>query len=72
MERVFSRAWPFGIVHQVWRGKGLEGACELQHRVHVLFNFINFDLTRKVMYELAGVRLTLMACYTRMNDPTLA
>ena len=41
-------------MHQVWRGKGLEGACELQRRMHVLFHFINFELSRKVMYEPAG------------------
>ena len=55
VEHVFTRIWPFAIVHQVWRGKGLEGACELQRRIHVLFNFVNFELSRKVMYELAGV-----------------
>ena len=53
VEHIFTRIWPFAIVHQVWRGKGLEGACELQRRIHV--HFINFELSRKIMYEPAGV-----------------
>ena len=54
VEHIFTRIWPFAM-YQVWRGKGLEGACELQRCIHVLFHFINFELSRKIMYEPAGV-----------------
>ena len=55
IEHVFSRLWPFGIVQQVWRGKGMEGALELQRRIHVLMHLVNFHLKRRVMYEPVGV-----------------
>ena len=55
VEYIFTCIWSFAIVHQVWRGKGLEGACELHLRILVLFHFINFQLSRKIMYEPTGV-----------------
>ena len=55
VEYIFTRTWPYGIMQQVWRGKGLDGACELQRRLCVLFKFLTFELCRKVMYEPAGV-----------------
>lgn len=54
-EHIFSRLWPFGIMQHVWRGKGIDGAFELQRRLHVLFHFVNFSLKRRVMYEPPGV-----------------
>lgn len=49
------RLWPFGVMQHVWRGKGTDGAFELQRRLHVLFHFLNFSLKRRVMYEPPGV-----------------
>ena len=41
----------------MWHSKSLEGAHELQQRVHILFHFIKFDLTCKIVYEPTGVSL---------------
>jgi hypothetical protein len=39
---------------ETWRGKGKDGICELQRRLHVLFHFVNFSLKRRLMYEPPG------------------
>ena len=41
--------------------KAWNGACKLQRRLYVLFNFLNFELCSKVMYEPTG-RWAHMAC----------
>ena len=55
IEHVSSRLWPFGIMHQVWRGKGEDGVFQLQRRLFVLFHFVNFHLKRRILYEPPGV-----------------
>ena len=54
IEHVFSRLWPFGLVKHIWRGKGTEGACQLQRRMTVLLHFLNFSLKRRLLYEPPG------------------
>ena len=42
-------------MQQVWRGKGVDGAMELQRRLHVLFHLVNFALKRRILYEPVSV-----------------
>ena len=55
IEQLFSRFWPFGIVQNVWRGRSIDGAFELQRRMHVFMHFMNFALKRRLCYEPPGV-----------------
>lgn len=55
IEQLFGRFWSFSIWQNVWQGKQLDGACELQRRVHVFMHFMNFSLKRRLLYEPPGV-----------------
>jgi hypothetical protein len=42
-------------MQHTWRHTGTDGVFQLRRRLHVLFNFVNFSLKRRLMYEPVGV-----------------